>query len=116
MRVKGGPKRKNRRKKILQFTEGMTGRPRNAHKLALRAMERSLAYAQRDRKATKRNMRRLWIVRITAAVRARGFSYSKFMGALKDKNIELNRKVLAQLAATDPKSFDNLLQSAGLSA
>ncbi len=116
MRVKGGPKRKNRRKKILNYTEGMRGRAKDAHKLALRAMERSLAYAQRDRKARKRNMRRLWIVRITAAVRARGVSYSKFMAALKSQNIDLNRKMLANLAATDPKSFDNLLQSTKLSA
>lgn len=116
MRVKGGPKGKNRRKKILKQAEGFRGRSKSSHKLAMRAVDRSMAYANRDRKNRKRNMRRLWITRITAAVRANGYSYSKFMGALKKQNIELNRKMLSQLAATDPKSFDNLLQSLGLSA
>lgn len=116
MRVKGGPKAKNRRKKVLKQTEGFTGRARNANKIAQQALDRALQFQYRDRKHLKRDMRSLWITRITAAVRARGLSYSKFMGQLKTQNISLNRKVLADLAMTDPKAFDQVVKAVGLSS
>lgn len=114
MRVKGGPKRKNRRKKILNETEGFRGRTKNAHKLALRSLERAMAYAQRDRKARKRNFRRLWITRLTAAARARGLSYSRMMAALKANEIAIDRKMLSHLATTHPQAFDGVLKAAGI--
>ena len=114
MRVKGGPKGKNRRSKILKATEGFQGRARNAFRIASRALDRAMAYNYRDRKNLKRNMRQLWITRITAAVRARGLSYSKFMGSLKAQNIDINRKMLADLAATNPHSFDEVIKAASV--
>lgn len=114
MRVKGGPRAKNRRNKVTKLTKGFTGRARNAHRIARQSLNRALQYNYRDRKNLKREMRRLWITRITAAARARGTSYSKLMGALNSKGIGLNRKMLADLAATDPKAFDKIVQSAGL--
>lgn len=116
MRVKRGVTRTKKRKKILKATEGFRGRTKNARKLAMQALDRAMAYNYRDRKALKRQMRRLWIVRITAAARLRGISYSQLMGALKKNNIELNRKMLADLAATDPRQFDQVVRAAGLSA
>ena len=112
MRVKGGPKSKDRRKKILNQTEGFRGRAKNTFRVAERSLIRALAFNFRDRKNLKRNMRALWISRITAATRSRGLSYSKFMGSLKTKNIDLNRKMLADLAATNPKAFDQVVQAA----
>ena len=114
MRVKGGPKSKNRRKRVLKQTEGFTGRPRNTLVAATEALDRAMAYNYRDRKALKGNMRAIWITRLTAAARSRGFSYSGLIKALKDKNILLNRKMLADLAATSPKSFDSVLKTVGL--
>jgi len=114
MRVKGGSIRRKRRSKILKQTEGHTNRQRNAHKVAKTAAERAMVYNYRDRKNLKREMRKLWITRITAAARARGTSYSRLMGALKSKNILINRKMLSDLAATNPKSFDSIVESVGL--
>jgi large subunit ribosomal protein L20 len=116
MRVKGGPKSKNRRKRILKLTEGFTGRARNTLVTASEAADRKMAFNYRDRKVKKRTARALWITRLTAASRERGFSYSQVISALKSKNIEINRKMLADLAATEPKAFDQILQSAGLAA
>src|SRR5689334_3796168 len=113
MRVKGGPKAKNRRKRVLKKTEGFRGRIRNTAVAAAEALDRAMVYNYRDRKALKRNMRAIWITRVTAASRLRGFSYSKFMHALKEKNILLNRKMLADIAATDPKTFDQIASAAG---
>lgn len=115
MRVKGGPHSKNRRKKVLQQTEGFTGRARNANKIAQQALDRALQFKTRDRKVKKREFRQLWITRITAAIRARGFSYSQFMGALGKEGITMNRKMLADLAATDPKAFDQVVEASKLS-
>lgn len=112
MRVKGGPKSKNRRKRVLKQTEGFTGRPRNTLVSANEALDRAMAYNFRDRKAKKRNIRSLWIARLTAAARADGKSYSGFIRDLKLKNIGLNRKMLADLAATSPKVFDQILKMA----
>lgn len=116
MRVKGGPKSKNRRKRVLKKTEGFRGRTRNTLVAASEALDRAMAYNYRDRKVKKRDMRGLWISRITAAVRARGFSYSAFIHAMKLKNVMINRKMLADLAATSPKAFDKIVQAVGLSA
>jgi large subunit ribosomal protein L20 len=116
MRVKGGPKAKNRRKRVLKKTEGFRGRIRNTAIAATEALDRAMAYNYRDRKALKGEMRSLWIIRLTAASRARGFSYSSFIHALKEKDIQINRKVLADLAATEPKAFDQVVEAAGLSA
>ena len=112
MRVKGGPKPKNKRKRILKKTEGFQGRPRNTLRAAARSLERAMAFNYQGRKLLKRDMRSLWISRITAATRVRGLSYSKFMHGLKIKNIDLNRKMLADLAATNPKVFDVIVQAA----
>lgn len=114
MRVKGGPKSKNRRKRVLKLTEGFTGRPRNTLVSAMESLDRAMAYNFRDRKAKKRNIRSLWVTRLTAATRSAGHSYSKMIHALKTKNIGLNRKMLSDLAATSPKVFDQVLKSAGL--
>lgn len=113
MRVKGGPKSKNRRKRVLKQTEGFTGRPRNTLVAAMESLDRAMAYNYRDRKAKKRNMRGLWITRLTAAARAHGISYSNLFKGLKAKKIDLNRKMLADLAMTAPKAFEQVLKAAG---
>ena len=116
MRVKGGPKSKNRRKRVLKQTEGFRGRSRNAFGCAMEALDRAMQYQYRDRKAKTRHARELWIVRLTAAARSHGFSYSKMIKALKDKQISINRKMLADLAATEPKTFEQIMKFAGLAA
>ncbi len=82
----------------------------------MEAVDHALQYNYRDRKVTKRRIRSLWIVRLTAAVRSQGFSYSRFISCLKNKQIELNRKMLADLAATEPKAFDQVIKAAGLAS
>ena len=116
MRVKGGPKAKNRRKRILKKTEGFRGRTRNTAIAAAEALDRAMQYNYRDRKVLKREMRSLWITRLTAASRERGLAYSALIRSLQDKNIGLNRKMLADLAATEPKVFNQVLKAAGLIA
>ncbi|MBN8555824.1 MAG: 50S ribosomal protein L20 [Deltaproteobacteria bacterium] len=116
MRVKGGTKSKNRRKRVLKKTEGFTGRARNTLVTATEALDRAMAFNYRDRKVLKRNIRSLWITRLTAAARAHGTSYSRLINALKTKKIDLNRKMLADLAATEPKVFTQILKVAGLAS
>ena len=94
-----------RRKKIMKLAKGYYGRRKNVWTVAKNAVEKGLVYAYRDRRAKKRNFRSLWIVRINAASRMHGMSYSQFMGKLKKSNIELNRKVLADLAVHNPDAF-----------
>ena len=94
-----------RRKKVLKETKGYFGRRKNVWTVAKNAFEKGLGYAYRDRKTKKRNFRALWIQRINAGVRLHGMSYSEFMGKLNAKNIELNRKVLADLAMNHPEAF-----------
>jgi len=94
-----------RRKKIMKLAKGYYGRRKNVWTVAKNAVEKGLLYAYRDRRAKKRNFRKLWIVRINAAARQHGMSYSQFMGKLKKSNIELNRKVLADLAVHNPEAF-----------
>lgn len=99
-----------RRKKILKVAKGYFGRGKNVWTVAKNKVEKGLQYAYRDRKAKKRDFRALWIQRINAGVREYGLSYSKFMGALKKANIELNRKVLADLAMNHPEAFKAIVE------
>ena len=94
-----------RRKKILKQAKGYFGRRKNVYTVAKNAVEKGMTYSYRDRKNKKRTFRGLWIQRINAGVRQYGMSYSKFMGTLKANNIELNRKVLADLAMNNPEAF-----------
>jgi len=94
-----------RRKKILKQAKGFFGRRKNVWTVAKNAVEKAMQYAYRGRKEKKRNFRSLWITRINAGTRKYGMSYSQFMGALKRNNIELNRKVLADLAMNHPEAF-----------
>lgn len=99
-----------RRKKILKAAKGFWGRKKNVFTVAKNAVEKGMQYAYRDRKAKKREFRALWIQRINAGVREFDMSYSQFMGALKKSNIELNRKVLADLAMNHPEAFKAIVQ------
>ena len=112
MRVKRGNVSRNRHKKILKLAKGFKGARSRIFKVANIAVMKALKYAYRDRKATKRNMRRIWIVRINAAVRANGISYSKFVNACKKANILVNRKMLAELAVNEPEAFQVIVETA----
>ena len=94
-----------RRKKILKQAKGYFGRRKNVYTVAKNAIEKAMLYAYRDRKQNKRNFRALWIQRINAGAREHGMSYSQFMGKIKANNIDLNRKVLADLAMNEPEAF-----------
>ncbi|RPD99530.1 50S ribosomal protein L20 [Aureibaculum marinum] len=94
-----------RRKKILKQAKGYFGRRKNVYTVAKNAVEKAMSYSYRDRKNKKRNFRGLWIQRINAGARQHGMSYSQFMGKIKANNIELNRKVLADLAMNHPDAF-----------
>jgi large subunit ribosomal protein L20 len=94
-----------RRKKVLKLTRGNFGARKNVWTVAKNTWEKGLQYAYRDRKVKKRNFRALWIQRINAAVRTEGLSYSQFIGLLKKANVEINRKVLADLAMNHPVAF-----------
>lgn len=96
---------RRRRKKILKAAKGYFGARKNVYTVAKNAVEKALSYAYRDRRNKKRAFRRLWIARINAAARQEGMSYSRFMNGLKQKNIDLNRKVLADLAMNHPEAF-----------
>ncbi len=111
MRVKTGFTRRRRHKKILKLAKGYYQRRHSTYKNAEESVRRALAYAYRGRKVRKREFRRLWITRINAAVREYGLSYSKFMNLLRENNIELNRKVLSELAIREPDSFKKLVES-----
>lgn len=101
-----------KRKKILKKTRGYYGARKNVWTVAKNTWEKGLQYAYRDRKVKKRSFRSLWIQRINAAVREEGLSYSKFMGMLKDKGIDINRKVLADLAMNHPEAFKAIVEQA----
>ena len=111
-RVKRGPKRKNRRERILDLAKGYYGTKHNCFRIAELQVERSLAYATRDRKQKKRDFRGLWITRINAAARMNDLSYSKLMAGLKKAGSDVNRKVLAEIAYADPQGFAALCASA----
>jgi large subunit ribosomal protein L20 len=112
MRVKRGNVRKNRRRKILKQAKGYYGLKSKGHRIAKQAVDRSGVYAYRDRRQKKRQMRGLWIVRINAAARQNGLSYSRFIAGLKAAGNELDRKVLADLAVRDPEGFARLAELA----
>ncbi|MFT4576649.1 MAG: large subunit ribosomal protein L20 [Polaribacter sp.] len=101
---------RKRRKKILKAAKGYFGRRKNVYTVAKNAVEKAMTYAYRDRKNNKRNFRSLWIQRINAGAREHGMSYSQFMGKVKANNIELNRKVLADLAMNNPEAFKAVVQ------
>ncbi|GAA5041246.1 50S ribosomal protein L20 [Marivirga lumbricoides] len=99
-----------RRKKILKFAKGFWGRKKNVWTVAKNAIEKGWLYAYRDRKAKKREFRKLWIQRINAGARLHGMSYSQFMGGVHKKGIQLNRKVLADLAMNHPEAFKSVVE------
>ena len=105
MRVKGGPQGHLRHKRILKITKGQRGSKHRLFKRANEAMLKSLWYATRDRRVRKRDLRKLWSARMLAAARLNGTTYSKLVAALKKANIELNRKMLSDLAIRDPQTF-----------
>lgn len=100
-----------RRKRVLKQAKGFFGRRKNVWTVAKNAVEKAMVYAYRDRKQKKRNFRALWIMRINAGARLHGMSYSQFMGAVNKSGIELNRKVLADLAMNHPEAFKAVVDS-----
>ena len=103
---------RHRRKKIMRLAKGYYGRRKNVWTVAKNAVEKGLLYAYRDRKVKKREFRALWIQRINAGAREHGLSYSQLMGGLKKAGIELNRKVLADLALNHPEAFKGIVAKA----
>ena len=112
MRVKGGTIHRARRKKALKQAKGYFGSKHRLYKTAKEQVMHSGAYAYRDRKARKRDFRKLWITRINAACRLNEISYSKFIDGLNKANIEINRKMLSEIAIDDPKAFAELVKAA----
>ncbi len=111
-RVKRGTKARNRRKKIMKLAKGNVGGRRKLYRQARETVEKGLVYAYRDRRVRKREFRSLWIVRINAAARAHGLSYSRFIDGLKRAGIEMDRKVLADLAVRDADAFGQIADKA----
>ena len=111
-RVKRGCTSKQRRKKVLKLAKGFRGASGNLYRIATESVDRSLNYAYRDRRVKKREFRKLWITRINAAVRANDMNYSQFMFGLKKANIDIDRKVLSELAIHNPDNFSELVNIA----
>jgi large subunit ribosomal protein L20 len=111
-RVKGGPRAHRRHKKVLKLTKGQRGTKHALYRRANEAMLKSLWYAYRDRRNRKRDFRRLWITRINAAARLNGLSYSRFMHGLGKAGVEVDRKILAELAVNDADAFAKLAEVA----
>jgi large subunit ribosomal protein L20 len=111
MRVKRGKIGARKRKKLHKLTKGFVSGRGNLVRAAKESLHKGLAYAYRDRRQRKREFRRLWIARINAALRQRGQKYSRFIHALKESGVDLDRKILADLAITDPKGFSYILKS-----
>ena len=111
-RAKGGPKTRARRKRVLDLAEGYWGAKSKLFRSATEQVDHSLKYAYRDRKARKRDFRRLWIARINAAARLNGVTYSRFIAGLAKSGVALDRKILADLAITDPAGFAKLADTA----
>ena len=114
-RVTRGFKARRRRNKILKLAKGYVGGRHRLIRTASEAVDRALCYAYRDRRAKKRDFRRLWIARIAAAAKQADMSYSKFIGGLKKANVELDRKVLANMAILDPQAFSQVADLAAKS-
>lgn len=111
-RVTRGTKGRARHKKVLKLAKGNVGGRRRTYRQARETVEKGLTYAYRDRKVRKRDFRGLWIIRINAAARLHGLSYSRFIAGLKKAGVDLDRKVLADLAARDPSAFGDLARIA----
>jgi large subunit ribosomal protein L20 len=109
MRVKGGAQNRQSKNRILKQAKGFWGRKRNCWKKAMQAVRRSHQEAYIGRKLRKRDFRRLWIVRLNAATRAHGIPYSRFIHAMSVAKVELDRKLLAEVAVRDPKAFDAIV-------
>ncbi|GMO31281.1 MAG: 50S ribosomal protein L20 [Termitinemataceae bacterium] len=111
-RAVDGPKRKNHRKKILKLAKGYWGRRHSNFKTAKDAVTKALSYAYRDRRDRKADFRKLWIIRINAAIRPLGLTYSKFIAGLAKAGIEINRKALSNLAIEDEEAFKSIADKA----
>jgi large subunit ribosomal protein L20 len=111
-RVTRGSRRAHRRKKILKQSKGYYGTKSRSHRIAKLAVDRSLAFAYRDRRQKKRDFRALWIVRINAAARLNGISYNRLIEGLKKADCQVNRKMLADIAVRDPKAFAEVAETA----
>jgi large subunit ribosomal protein L20 len=110
-RVSAGVTRRRRHNKVTAETKGFRGTRRNRYKSAKEALVHARAYAYRDRRNRKRDIRRLWIVRVNAACREAGMTYSQFINTLKQQNVLLNRKMLAEIAVRHPGAFKNIMVS-----
>ncbi len=111
MRITRGKVGIKKRKRLHKLSKGFVGGRRNQVRQTQETLNKGMAYAYRDRKQRKRSFRRLWITRINAATRMRGLTYSKFISALNKANVELDRKVLADIAVADPKGFTYILET-----
>lgn len=111
-RVKGGPASRRRRRKIMKLAKGYVGGRRRLYRAARETVERGLVYAYRDRRVRKRTFRGLWNIRISAGARVNGLSYSRLIHGLKKAGVELDRKILADLAVRDAAVFDQIAQCA----
>ncbi len=111
-RVKRGKTSQHRKKKIMKQAKGFVGGRRRLYRTAVEAVERSMGYAYRDRKQRKRQFRRLWITRINAAARMHDLSYSRMIDGLNKSQIEIDRKILAEMAVNDPEGFAQLAEKA----
>ena len=116
MRVKRGFKARRRRKRLLKLAKGYRGGHSKLYRTAADTVDRALQYAYRDRKVRKRDFRRLWIARINAGARMNDLSYSRFISGLKKAGVDLDRKILADLAISDPKAFSQLASMATIPA
>ena len=111
-RVKRGTKRHDRRKKILKLAKGYYLNKSKLYKFAKQSVDKALVYAYRDRKVRKRDFRRLWIIRIGAAARQNGLNYNQLVHGLKTAGVDLDRKILADIALQDPAAFTHLVETA----
>jgi|SRR5690348_2460724 len=111
-RTTGGPTHSRKRKRVLRRAKGFVGGPGTIYRQALEFTRKAGVYAYRDRRQKKRHFRQLWITRLGAAVRERGISYNRFIPALVAAGIELNRKMLSELAINDPAAFDRIVELA----
>ena len=111
-RVKRGVTARARHKKVLALAKGFRGRRKNVYRIAKQAVMKAGQYAYRDRRAKKREFRRLWVARINAGSRALGLTYSKFIAGIKKASIEIDRKVLADMAVNDPAAFASIVEKA----
>ena len=109
-RAKAGKVSKNRHKKILKLAKGYRGRSNNCFRIAIEKVEKALQYAYRDRRNRKRDFRGLWIQRINAAARSHGMVYSQLINGLKKAEIDIDRKMLAELAVNNPEAFANIME------